>query len=125
MELQTERERSLQCERNNQVIQTAINNVNIDLNNATFKEISDKFQKEFSKKDIYENLLNIKYDKVEATTGSDFSQFQFSSKYRDGVVLEASYAFQRKNKCSENNENCIWQNRACKIIIDKNGKIIN
>ena len=125
MKLQAEHERSLQCEKNKQVIQTAINNVNIDINNATFKEISDKFQKEFSKKNIYEPLLDIKYDKVEARTGGDFSEFQFSSKYRDGVMVEAFYEFHRKNKCSGSNENCIWLNNACKIIIDEKGKIIN
>lgn len=120
--LQQEQQRSLQCERNKQVIQTAMNNVNIDVNNATYKDISNKLQEEFSKKDIYEPLLGKKYDKVDVTTGRYFSEFQFSTKYRDGVMVEAFYEFQKKNK---DNKNSFWRTGACELLIDEKGKIIN
>ena len=122
MALQQEQQRSLQCERNKQVIQTAMNNVNIDVNNATYKDISNKLQEEFSKKDIYEPLLGKKYDKVDVTTGRYFSEFQFSTKYRDGVMVEAFYEFQKKNK---DNKNSFWRTGACELLIDEKGKIIN
>ena len=99
-----------------------MNNVNIDVNNATYKDISNKFQEEFSKKDIYEPLLGKKYDKVDVTTGRYFSEFQFSTKYRDGVMVEAFYEFQKKNK---DNKNSFWRTGACELLIDEKGKIIN
>lgn len=118
MVLQQEQQRSLQCERNKQVIQTAMNNVNIDVNNATYEDISNKFQEEFSKKDIYEPLLGKKYDKVDVTTGGYFSEFQFSSKYLDGVIF---YEFQKKGK---ENKNSFWRTGACTVLINENGNII-
>lgn len=122
MILQAEQERALQCERNKHVIQTALNNLNIDINNASYEEISAQFQKEFSKNDIYEPLLGKKYDKVEANTGDYFSEFQFSTKDQDSIHVEDIYTFEKKN---EHNEYNIWATMACKILINENGKFVN
>jgi len=120
--LLSEKQSSLQCERNKQIIQTAMNNINIDINNATYEDISNKFQKEFSKKDIYEPLLVEKYDNVEARTGGYYSEFEFSSNIAGGVMVKALYEFQKKG---EDNKNSFWRTGACTIFIDKNGKIMN
>lgn len=122
MALLSEKQSSLQCERNKQIIQTAMNNINIDINNATYEDISNKFQKEFSKKDIYEPLLVEKYDNVEARTGGYYSEFEFSSNIAGGVMVKALYEFQKKG---EDNKNSFWRTGACTIFIDKNGKIMN
>lgn len=126
MELQADKQNLLQCERNKQVIQTAMNNVNVDLNNASYEDISDKFKKEFLRKDIYEPLLGNRYDSVQVRTGGYYSEFEFSSRFLDGSLIRALYTFKRDDKCRKNSENCFWQTGgSCKIFIDENGKIIN
>lgn len=122
MALKLEQQRSLQCERNKQVIQTAMNNLNIDINNTSYQEISTQFKNEFSRKDIYESLLGRKYDYIDTTTDRNFSQFRFFTKYKDGLRVEELFVFRKK---SDYKENGFWVTQACSLLIDGNGKIIN
>lgn len=112
-----------QCERNKQVLQTAMNNVDVDIINAPYEELAQKFQKEFSQIDIYESLLGHKYEMVKARGDHFGVEFQFNTKYKDGFLAEEVYEFHRLGKCGKDNENCYWTTRACVIYIDENGKI--
>lgn len=125
MAQQAEQQKFLNCDNNKKVIQTAIKNTGINLNNASIEEITQKFQKEFSNKDKYKLLLGRNYDMVESMADSYYSEIKFLSKYKDGYMVSDIYSFERKGKCNKFNDNCIWNTFACKIYIDENNKIIN
>ena len=120
-ELRAKQEATLQCERDKQVIQTAITALNINVNQASYDEISNKFQQEFSKIDTYAPLLEEKYNIVNIYTDKGYSRITLSNEKPLVSFTIADYFFQKK---SGTYENSFWRAGTCIINVDENGNVI-
>ena len=113
-----EEERLIDCQRNKTVIRTAMNNVGINMEKASFKEIADKYQAEFSKTDIYVPILGKDYGIVKVASGRNFAQWEFLSAQKGGYAVHAIYSFHRGGECGKDYKNCYWNTGACPIYVD-------
>ena len=120
------KERIFSCENDKNMIKTAMNNVDIDLSKASFEDISKLFEKELSKKDIYEPLFGKKY-KIFSSSRDSYSNFEFQ--YNEGFTSISTYFyFERNWECSKESKNCYWSIPTCRtggIFIDENWEIID
>lgn len=118
-EKEQEEKRLLGCQKNTNVIKTAMDNVQIDMGKASLKEIADRYRSEFSKKEIYASILGQDYGIVEVHSGGNFAEWRFLSAHRDNSYdVRAVYSFYRSGECGKDNKNCYWNTGACAIYVD-------